>query len=157
IIEETVQIRRRRWIFEIARNYPVLIQSDETARPYAADGRAGFEADVGMKATFTRMTDARAVLNTSHVNDEIHNRTINGLNAGCANIVEDNVVHRRLFEDGKTALFFRYDDDSLRRCLDIVCADHERTYAIAKAGFALRDRQPFRFGGFDTIVKLAQT
>ena len=73
-----------------------------------------------MQTTFERMTQARAVLSISHVNDEIHNRTVNGLNAGCVNIVEDNAIHRRLFADRKDALFFRYDDGSLQACLDLV-------------------------------------
>jgi len=157
IIEEAVQIKRRQWIFRIASRYPVLIQSDETARPIAGCDTAAFEVNVDMKTTFNRMRQARAVLNTSHVNDELHNRTINGLNAGCVNIVEDNLVHRRLFTDRKNALFFRYDDDSLRRCLDLVCTDPAQAYKIAKSGFKLRDRQPFRFGGFHNILKLAQT
>jgi hypothetical protein len=157
IVEEIVQIRRRRWIFEIARNYPVLIQSDETAAPFAAGGRASFETNVDMRTTFTRMKEARAVLNVSHVNDELHNRTINGLNAGCVNIVEDNVIHRRLLRDGVNALFFRYNDDSLRRCLDLVCAHLGRAYRIGKAGLRMRDRRPVRFGGFDNIIKLALT
>jgi hypothetical protein len=157
IIEETVQIRRRQWIFTVARRYSVLIQSDETARPMVKGGGAAFAADVDMKTTFERMRQARAVLNVSHVNDEIHNRTINGLNAGCASIIEDSTVHRRLFKDRTNALFFRYGDDSLQRCLDIVCTDPWRTYKVAKKGFAMRDCQPFRFGGFDNIVKLAQT
>src|SRR5207237_7004706 len=78
IIEEVVQIWRRQWIFGIAREYPVLIQSDVTAMDFAAGGTAAFEADVDMRTTFTRMKYARAVLNVSHVNDEIHNRTLNG-------------------------------------------------------------------------------
>lgn len=157
IIEEIVQIKRRQWIFTVARRYPVSIQSDGTARPIAAGDRATFAADVDMKTTFDRMTRARAVLSISHVNDEIHNRTVNGLNAGCANIVEDNAIHRRLFADRRDALFFRYDDGSLQACLDLVCGDPLRAYKIAKRGFRLRDRKPFRFGGFDAIVKLAQT
>ena len=157
IIEEVVQIRRRQWIFKIARHFPVLIQSDETAAPFAAGGRAVFETNVDMKTTFSRMKDARAVLNVSHVNDEIHNRTLNGLNAGCANIIEDNTVHRRLFKHCENALFFRYDDDSLRQCLDLVCTDPSRAYEVGEGGFRMRDDQPFRFGGFDNIVKLAQT
>jgi hypothetical protein len=157
IIEEIVQIKRRQWIFTVARRYPVSIQSDGTARQIAAGDRATFAADVDMKTTFDRMTRARAVLSISHVNDEIHNRTVNGLNAGCANIVEDNAIHRRLFADRRDALFFRYDDGSLQACLDLICGDPLRAYKIAKRGFRLRDRKPFRFGGFDAIVKLAQT
>lgn len=157
IIEEAVQIKRRQWIFAVARDYPVLIQSDETARPFADGGQAKFETDIDMRTTFARMKLARAVLNVSHVNDELHCRTINGLNAGCANIVEDNVIHRRLFKHGRNVLLFRYDDDSLRRCLDVVCTDLPRAYRIAKRGFTMRDRDPFRFGGFDAIIKLAQT
>jgi hypothetical protein len=157
VVEEVVQTRRRQWIFEVARDFPVLIQSDESATGFAAGGSASFETDVNMKTTISRMTSARAVLNVSHVNDEIHNRTLNGFNAGCANIVEDNAVHRMLFENGRNALFFRYQDDSLRRCLELVCTDPDRAYAIGQAGLEMRDRQPFRFGGFDNIVKLAQT
>src|SRR5262249_3073785 len=120
IVEEAIQIRRRQWIFAIARQYPVLIQTDETAAVFAAGGRAEVDINVDMRTTFSRMKDARAVLNVSHVNDEIHNRTINGLNAGCANIIESNVIHRRLLAHGASALQFRYDDDSLHRCLDLV-------------------------------------
>ena len=156
IVEEVVQIQRRQWIFGIARDFPVLVQSDATAASFAAGGCAAFQSDVDMKTTFTRMKSARAVISVSHVNDEIHNRTLNGLNAGCVNIVEDNVVHRNLFEHGKNALFFRYNDDSLRECLELVCDDPVRAYKIAEAGFILRDRRPFRFGGFDNIIKLAQ-
>jgi hypothetical protein len=156
IIEEVVQIRRRQWIFKIARDFPVLIQSDETATPFAAGGRAAFETNVDMKTTISRMRDARAVLNVSHVNDEIHNRTLNGLNAGCANIIEDNAVHRRLFKHCENALFFRYHDDSLRQCLDLVCTDSSRACEVGERGFRMRDEQPFRFGGFGNIVKLAQ-
>src|SRR5215831_2770263 len=118
---------------------------------------ATFETDVDMRTTFTRMKDARAVLNVSHVNDELHNRTINGLNAGCVNIIEDNLIHRKLFQDGRNALFFRYTDDSLKQCLELVCSHPERIYPIAEAGLKLRDQPPFRFGGFENIVKLART
>jgi len=52
IIEEVVQIRRRQWIFKIARHFPVLIQSDETAAPFATGGRAAFETNVDMKTRF---------------------------------------------------------------------------------------------------------
>ena len=150
-------MRRRQWIFKIARDFPVLIQSDESATDFAAGGRATFETNVSMRTTFSRMKSARAVLSVSHVNDEIHNRTSNGLNAGCANIVEDNAVHRSLFTHGKDALFFRYEDDSLRRCIEFVCTDPTGTYEIAKASYRMRDLQPFRFGGFDKIVALAGT
>jgi hypothetical protein len=98
-------------------------------RPAAA---RRIETNVDMKTTFSRMKDARAVLNVSHVNDEIHNRTLNGLNAGCANIIEDNAVHRRLFKHCENALFFRYDDDSLRQCLDLVCTDPSRAYEVGE-------------------------
>ncbi len=54
-------------------------------------------------------------------------------------------------------MFFRYDDGSLQACLDLVCGEPLRAYKIAKRGFKLRDRKPFRFGGFDAIVTLAQT
>jgi len=157
IIEEVTQIKRRQWILRTARDYPVLIQSDDTAAPFVSGGRARFEADVDMKTTICRMKDARAVLNVSHVNDEIHNRTINGLNAGCANILEDNVVHRRLFTHRRNALFFRYDDDSLRQCLDVVCSKPWRAFRIGAAGFRMRKHEPFDFGGFDNIIKIAQS
>jgi hypothetical protein len=156
IIEEVVQIRRREQVLSVARDFPVLIQSDETAIPIAAGGRATLETNVDMTTTFSRMQSARAVLSVNHVNDEIHNRTLNGLNAGCANIIEDNMIHRWLFEQGTNALFFRYDDDSLRRCLELVCTEPARAYEIASAGFEMRDRQPFRFGGFENIVTLAR-
>ena len=53
-------------------------------------------------------------------------------------------------------LLFRYDDDSLAECLDLVCNRPERAYEIAQAGFALRDDPAVRFGGFENILALAR-
>jgi hypothetical protein len=157
IVEDVVQIRRRQRIFEIAREFPVLIQSDASAAPIVAGGKARFEANVTIQATLARMKAARAVLSASRVNDEIHNRIQNGLNAGCVNIVEDNAIHRTVLKRGENALFFRYEhDDSLRECLDFACSMPARAYELARAGFALRDQQPFCFGGFHNIVDLAR-
>lgn len=156
IVEDIVQIRRRQRIFEIARNFPVFIQSDELARAIVAGGKARFEADVSMQTTLARMKSARAVLSVSRVNDEIHNRIENGLNAGCVNIVEDSAVDRIVLNRDENALLYRYDDDSLRECLDRVCSEPAELYEIAEAGFALRDEQPFRFGGFHNLVELAR-
>jgi hypothetical protein len=61
-----------------------------------------------------------------------------------------------VFEHGRDALFFRYSDDSLRECFEIVCNDVERSYEIAAAGFARRDDAPFRFGNFQNIIDLAR-
>ena len=51
---------------------------------------------------------------------------------------------------------FRYDDDSLRECLEIVCHQPERAYAIAEAGMTLRDDPRFRFGGFRFAFSLSR-
>jgi hypothetical protein len=102
------------------------------------------------------MKSCRAVLSANYANDLFHDRTQNGLNAGCAVIVEDTPVHRRLFEHGRNALLFRYHDDSLAECLDVVCNRPQRAYEIAQAGFALRDDPAVRFGGFENILKLAR-
>jgi hypothetical protein len=152
ILEEKVQVFRRLHVFKIARDYPALIQSDESARQFADGGKAEFAQDVGMQLTLSRMPAARAVVSVSHLNDMIHDRTLNGLNAGCVNIVEDSLAHRRAFQDGKNALFFRYDDDSLRECLELVRSTPDEAYRIAEAGLGLRDEQPFRFGGFHNIM-----
>jgi hypothetical protein len=156
MVEEIVQIRRRTMIFKVARDFPVLVQSDVASRWWGEGATARLEENVDMRTTFQRMRGARAILSVSHVNDEIHDRTLNGLNAGCVNIVEDNVVHRRVFRHGENALLFRYGDDSLQECLDLVCNNPSRAYEIALAGFALRDDPRFRFGGFDNILKLAR-
>ena len=156
IVEDVVQIRRRQRIFEIARTFPVLIQSDELAAPFAAGGKARFETNVSMQTTLARMKSARAVLSASRVNDEIHNRIQNGLNAGCVNIIEDNAVNRSVLTGGANGLLFNYQDDMLREQLDLVCSNPRRAYELAQAGLALRDRAPFRFGGFHNIVELAQ-
>ena len=86
------------------------------------------------------MKSARAVLSTSRVNDEIHNRVQNGLNAGCVNIIEDNAVNRSVLTVGATALLFSYQDDMLREQLDLVCSNPRRAYELAQAGLALRDQ-----------------
>jgi hypothetical protein len=152
IVEEKVQAFRRLHVFKIARDYPVLIQSDHTARPYVDGATAEFAPDVGMQLTLSRMPAARAVVSVSHLNDMIHDRTLNGLNAGCVNIIEDSLAHRRAFQNGENALFFRYEDESLRECLELVCSRPEEAYLIAEAGLAMRDGQPFRFGGFHNII-----
>jgi hypothetical protein len=152
ILEEKIQIFRRLHVIKIARDYPVRIQSDESARQFADGAKAEFAQDVGMQLTLSRMPAARAVVSVSHLNDMIHDRTLNGLNAGCVNIVEDSLAHKRAFKNGKNALFFRYDDDSLRECLELVCSRPHEAYRIAEAGLRLRDEQPFRFGGFHNII-----
>jgi Glycosyl transferases group 1 len=155
IIEETVQIRRRLAVFSTARSFPVLIQSDD-AWANEGQGRARFEQGVSMRETLSRMQRARAVVSLTHVNDEMHNRVLNALNAGAIPIIEDTAVHRRFFEHGKNALLFRHDDDSFRECIDLVCNDPDRAYEIAAAGRALRDDPRLRFGGYDQVVALAE-
>jgi hypothetical protein len=98
----------------------------------------------------------QSVLSVSPQYDLVHDRTQNGLNAGCAIIVEDNLAHRSLFRHGENALFFRYDDDSLQECLRIVCEDPGRSCALAQAGFALRDAPQIQFGEFPNLLKLAR-
>ena len=156
IVEDVVQIRRRQRIFEVARAFPVLIQSDESAAPFATGGKARFETNVSMQTTFARMKSARAVLSASRVNDEIHDRTQNGLNAGCVNIIEGNAVNRSVLTAGANALLFNYRDDMLREHLDLVCSNPRRAYELAQAGLALRDEAPFRFGAFHNILELAR-
>ncbi len=157
VVTEQVQAYRRSHVLAAAREYPVLIQSDPTAGPIAEGGRAVFATNISMPATLSRMTSAGAVVSVSPLNDEIHDRTLNGLNAGCVNIVEDNAIHRSVFEHGRNALLFHYGDGSLQKCLDIVCHQPKRAYEIAKAGFAMRDDPRFRFGGYGAILDLARS
>jgi glycosyl transferase family 1 len=158
IVDDTVQIERRSQIFAVAARFPVAIQTD-VAPPVPSGNLASISTEprtTAMAATAERMKSCRAVLSANYANDLFHDRTQNGLNAGCAVIVEDTPVHRRLFEHGRNALLFRYDDDSLAGCLDVVCHDPQRAYEIALAGFALRDDPAVRFGGFDSILTLAR-
>jgi hypothetical protein len=157
IIEDVVQIRRRLAVFAVACRFPVLIQSDLAADHLQNLGPSTIESVVSMRETLSRMRRARAVVSLTHVNDEIHNRALNALNAGAVNIIEDNVVHRRVFTHGKDALLFRYGDDSLRECFDLVCSQPDRAYEIAAAGMALRDDPRLRFGGYHNLLELAQT
>jgi hypothetical protein len=156
LLEDLVQVSRRLKIFEVVRNYPVLIQSDETATPYFQGAVATFAENVGMQSTMTRMQSSRSVLSVSPLNDLIHDRTMNALNAGCVNISENNLAHCGAFQHGKNALLFRYDDDSLHECLDIVCNQPERAYSIAESGIALRDVVPFVNCSFHAILDLAR-
>jgi hypothetical protein len=156
MVEEIVQITRRQKIFEIAREFPVLIQSDDASRRFQNGAVAKFEENVDMPLTWSRLQQTRAQVSISNMHDMVHDRILNGLNAGCLNIIEDSFANRRVFDDGRNALFFRYDDDSLRECLSQVCDDLEGSFEIAKAGFAMRDKPPFRFGNFQNIIKLAQ-
>jgi len=157
IIEEIVQVRRRLAVFAIASAFPVLIQSDIASTYVHELGAAKLEQNVSMRETIERMQRTRAVVSLTHVNDEIHNRTLNGLNAGAVNIIEDNDVHRRFFTHGKNALLFRYGDDSLRDCLALVCSRPERAFEIAAAGMSLRDDPRLRFGGYQNILEMVKT
>jgi hypothetical protein len=96
------------------------------------------------------------VLSVSPINDMIHDRTMNALNAGCVAILEDSAATRGIFKHGKNALLFRYEDDSIAECLDIVCNQPERAYDIAQAGIQLRDDPRLRFGRFHNILDLAR-
>jgi hypothetical protein len=156
IVEQSVQTIRRLKIFSIARKFPILIQSDGSATPYLTGSNASLETDVGMQFTLARMPICRSVLSVSPVNDMIHDRTMNALNGGCVAILEDNFAGKRIFKHGKNALLFRYDDDSIEECLDIVCNQPDRAFRIARAGMRLRDDPRLRFGQFRNILDLAR-
>ena len=143
LVEESVQAFRRIKIFEIARDYPVLIQSDPSAIPFLQGCAATVATNVSTRLTLERMRSCRAVVCPSPLNDMIHDRADNALNAGCVAIVEDNLANREVFSHGKNALIFRYEDSSLRECLDIVCYQPECAYTIAEAGMMLRDTHAF--------------
>jgi hypothetical protein len=156
MVEEVVQIRRRQEIFEVAREFPILIQSDEASRHLQAGATARFEENVDMALTWSRLQQTRAQVCISNMHDMVHDRVLNGLNAGSLNIVEDSSANRRVFKHGRNALLFRYGDDSLRECLSFVCNDPEGAFHMAAAGFAMRDEPPIRFGDFRNIIGLAQ-
>jgi len=158
IVEETVQVWRRLRIFEIASRFPVVIQTDIVPENLRSDVAASFCDDPAVNSmanTITRMKSCRAICSANFASDMLHDRTQNGLNAGCVVLVEDTPTHRRLFTHGKNALLFRYDDDSLAQCLDLVCNRPEHTYQIARAGFRKRRDRAIRFGGFENILELA--
>jgi hypothetical protein len=156
IVEASVQIFRRLKIFNVARNFPVLVQSDDSAKPYFDGSTARLETNVSMQFTLARIPTCRSVLSVSPMSDMIHDRTANALNGGCLAILEDNLVARGVFEHGTNALLFRYEDDSITECLDIVCNRPERAFEIAQAGMRLRDDPRLRFGQFHNILDLAQ-
>jgi hypothetical protein len=155
LLNDSVQYLRRAEIVQVASRFGVHIQSDETARGLTEGGRASFRQDVSTRETLDTMPRCRAVLSASPINDSIHDRTCNALNAGCLPVVEDNRAHRELFVDGKNALLFRYGDGSLAECLALACGGPDRTFALAEAARTMRDRWPFRFGSFQNIVALA--
>ena len=157
IVEETVQIWRRLRVFEVASRFPVFIQTDIAPKSLLSGAVASFSEDPNfnsMPATIDRMKSCRSVVNCNYASDMLHDRTENGLNSGCVNIVEDTVVHRRHFIHGRNALLFRYDDDSLAECFDLVCNRPDRAFEIAEAGLAVRDDPAIRFGGYENFIDL---
>jgi hypothetical protein len=156
IIEQSVQTTRRLKIFNAAREFRVLVQSDDSAKSYFEAADSILETNVSMQFTLARMPNCRSVLSVSPMNDMIHDRTMNALNGGCVAILEDNAASRSVFTHGKNALLFRYDDDSIEECLGLVCNQPERAYEIAQAGMALRDHPRLRFGQFHNILDLAR-
>jgi hypothetical protein len=158
IVEETVQIWRRLRIFKIASKFPVFIQTDIGPKSLLSGAVATYSDDPStnsMPATIARMKSCRSVVNCNYASDMLHDRTENGLNAGCVSIVEDTPMHRRLFRHGENALLFRHDDDSLSECLDLVCNRPGRAFEIAQAGFPVRDDPAIRFGGYENFLNLA--
>jgi hypothetical protein len=158
LVEDMTHIWRRRRVFEVASRFPVLIQTDHPPPELVANAVAAFRTTpewTNSKATLERMKDCRAVLSVSLVNDAWHDRTGSAINAGCVPIVEDNVIHRRRLRPDKSALFFRYDDESLERCLDMVCNDPDRAYDIAQAAMPLRDDRRIRYAGCESFIDLA--
>lgn len=156
LLNDSVQQFRRERIITIASRFGVHIQSDATARALIDAGPASFRQDVGTPQTLDTMPQCRAVLSVSPVNDSIHDRTCNALNAGCLPVLEDNRAHRGLFTHGENALLFRYDDDSIAACLALACGNPDRIYAMAHRAKAMRDHGRFRFGQFGNIVSLAR-
>jgi hypothetical protein len=135
--------------------YPILVQSDGGAPPYFSGSAATLETNLSMQFTLARMATCRSALSVSPMNEMIHDRTMNALNGGCAAILEDNLASESVFKHGTNALLFRYDDDSIEECLDIVCDEPECAYEIAQAGMKLRDDLRLRFGQFHNILDLA--
>ena len=157
VVEQSVQTIRRLKIFSVAQKYPVLIQSDSSATDYITNrSTAVLETNVGMQFTIARIPTCRAVLSVSPISEMIHDRTMNAINAGCVAILEDSLASRTIFKHDKNALLFRYDDDSIAECLDVVCNQPERAYRIAQAGMKLRDDPRLRFGQFHNILDLAR-
>jgi hypothetical protein len=105
MIEEIVQIKRRQEIFKIAREFPLLIQSDPASQSLQAGAKATFKENQDVAVTWARLKLARSQVSISNMHDMVHDRTLNGLNAGCLNIIEDSYANRRLFEHGRDALF----------------------------------------------------
>jgi hypothetical protein len=160
LVEDMTQIWRRLTVFRAAVPRPVRIQTDALPAELAARAVAAVHTSpqaTSMISTLMLMKSCRAVLSLGLTSDMLHDRVANALNAGCVAIVEDNQLHRRLFRHGESALLFRYGDDSLAECLDLVCHQPERAYAIAQAGFALRDDPAIRFGQFHRLLDLVRS
>jgi hypothetical protein len=155
LVNDSVQHFRRAHIFHVANRFGVNIQSDASAAALLDGGPASFRQNVSSTETLLSMPHCRAVLSVSPVNDSIHDRTCNALNAGCVPILEDNRAHRELFTHGENALLFRYHDDSVAECLAFACGSLDLTYPLAERAKAMRDQWPFRFGSFRNIVELA--
>jgi hypothetical protein len=154
LLNDSVQNFRRGQIIRVASQFGVHVQSDETARVLIEGGRATFRPNVGTPETLDNMPLCRAALSVSPVNDSIHDRTCNALNAGCLPILEDNRAHRDLFSHGENALLFRYEDDSLAECLTMACGNPGQTYPMAERAMRMRDQPLLRFGAFQSIVTL---
>ena len=158
IVADMTQIWRRNRIFEVAARFPVLIQTNLAPPELLPNSAAIFRTDrewTNIDATIARSGSCRAILSVSMENDALHDRTGNALNGGCVAIVEDNVAHRRLFRPGENALFFRYDDDSLERSLELVCNTPRRAHDIAQGGVRLRNKTALRFMECHNLIELA--
>ena len=158
IVEDVVQIRRRQRIFEIARAFPVLIQSDESAAPFASGGKARFETNVSMQTTLARMKSARAVLSASRVNDEIHNRIAEWPERGLRQHHRGQCREPVRSHGRQKCIVFQI--------IGTTCCASTSTSSAAIRGGPTSWRKPvlrsamrrsFRFGGFHNIIELART
>jgi hypothetical protein len=158
IVEDIVQIRRRLKVFDVASHFSVSMQTDSLPKGTTLGSTATLSTDAqvnSMPETIKRIKSYRSVVSVSYANDMLHDRMNNGLNAGCVVIIEDTPTHRQLFEHDRNALLFRYDDDSLIRCFDIVCNRPNKACEIAANGFRMRDDPSIRFRGYSNILALA--
>jgi hypothetical protein len=87
-----------------------------------------------MLELFDTYRDTLFTINTNNGVDSIHPRIINSVLAGSTPVLQRNFITDRLFEDGKSALFFNFSDQPIDQVLEAYLDDPEKAYEISLAG-----------------------
>jgi hypothetical protein len=142
------QLWRRNWLVQELLQYPVVIDSNEIS-PALLKGRrirAQLLKNNDPALTQARMTDARAVLNTSSPCDLLHDRVLNSIALGALAFSDYNAIFPAVFAD-KGLIYYDFQIDSIGAAIERLLGEPSGLQFQQDAGMRrlldIRDRLGF--------------